>query len=298
VDPRLLLGVGPRAGRTEVRAAHRRLRAAVDPARGGTSGLADLIDAAQSVLTTGRGLERLAVDPHLVLGVGPTAAEDEVHDAYRRLARVVHPDRGGTDELFRVVAAAHDVLTGVLSDRDGRRSRRRPTTTPPPPSSPTRGPYRAPPPEERHGVSISRAWQDLAQDVGVLLAAVAVIVAAATLGWGAALVSVFVVAAWSGTLLRPAVDGALRAIVVLLGSRVRVASEIEPERFLEDRCLDAPVGRQDEEVLYDAYVAWCRTRGEPVPPWIFVERLRGLGLLLVKASAWDHGLWVGVVLRR
>ena len=107
-----------------------------------------------------------------------------------------------------------------------------------------------------------------------------------------------VVAAWFGSILRPSIEAVLRAGVVLLGSRVRVPAEVEPERFLEERCLDAPVGRQPDGELYDAYVRWCRTRGEPVPPWVFVERLRALGLLLVRASAWDAGLWVGVVLRR
>jgi len=151
---------------------------------------------------------------------------------------------------------------------------------------------------DRHGVSLGRAWRELAQNTGVLLVAMAAVGGAASLGWAGAVAATIVVAAWSGTILRPAVDGTLRAAVVLLGTRVRVASEVEPERFLEERCLDAPVGRQGEEELYRAYVRWCQAKGEPVPPWIFVERLRALGLLLVKASAWDHGLWVGVVLRR
>jgi hypothetical protein len=292
MDPRLLLGVGPRAGRTEVRAAHRRLRTAVEPARGGTDGLVQLVDAALGVLTTGRGADRLGVDPHAVLGVGLAAPEDEVHDAYRRLARIVHPDRGGTDELFRVVATAHDVLTGVLAARTGRRSRWSP---PPPP--PPRGPFRAPPLDERHAVSTLRAWRDLAQYGGVMLLAVIVVIAASSIGWWAVVAVTIVVFAWFGSILRPSMEGMLRALVVLRGARVKVDGAIEPERFLEERCLDAPVGRQREDELYGAYVRWCRAKGEPVPPWVFVERLRALGLLLVKASAWDSGLWVGVVLR-
>ena len=267
---------------------------AVDPARGGTIGLVQLVDAALAVLTTGRGAERLDVDPHAVLGVSATASDDEVHSAYRHLAPIVHPDRGGTDELFRVVATAHDVLTAAVAQP--RAGRRRQWTPPPPP--PPRGPYRAPPPEERHGVSLARAWRDLAQYGGILLvAAIGVIGAASSNRWAFAVVTVLVFA-WFGSVLRPSVDGMLRAIVVLRGARLRVPAAVEPERFLEERCLDAPVGRQHEDQLYEAYVRWCRTKGDPVPPWVFVERLRALGLLLVKSSAWDSGLWVGVVLRR
>lgn len=292
MDPRLLLGVDSPATRANVRAAHRRLRAAVDPKAGGTEGLAQLVDAAAAVLATGRGAERLAVDPHAVLGVGdgPT----ELRAAYRRLALVVHPDHGGTDELFRVVLTAYEVLNGATPRRV--RRPRAPSTPPPPP--PPRGPYRAPDPATRHTVSRWRAWRDLAQHAGPLLVAALLLVAANELGRGVFVVVLFVMTIWFSSILRPSVDGLLRAVVVLRGSHVKVAPAVEPERFLEDRCLDAPVGRQRDDVLYDAYVAWCRSRGEPVAPWVFVERLRGLGLLFVKASAWDAGLWVGVVLRR
>lgn len=294
MDPRLLLGLGPRATRANVVAAHRRLREAVDPGHGGTRGLAALVDAARDVAVHGRGAERLTIDPHAILGVGPAASPVEVRAAYRRVARAVHPDRGGTDELFRVVATSYEVLTGTVP----RRVRRpRPSYAPPRPPPP-RGPYRAPDPSARHTVSRWRAWRDLVEHAGVLLAAGLVVVATAVVSPGLAVVACFILLGWFGTFLRPAIDGFLRAVVVLRGSHVKVAPEVEPERFLEDRCLDAPVGRQREDVLYDAYVSWCRSRGSPVPPWVFVERLRGLGLLLVRASAWEAGLWVGVTLRR
>ncbi len=79
-----------------------------------------------------------------------------------------------------------------------------------------------------------------------------------------------------------------------------MAAAVEPERFLEATCLDAPVGRQREEQLYAAYVRWCHAghRGPPVASWVFVERLRSLGLLLVKPTGWEEGLWVGIALRR
>ena len=295
MDPRLLLGVSARASRATVRAAHGRLRDAVGPAAGGTVGLVSLVDAACDVALTGRGAERLSVDPHAILGVAPAAPTGEVRAAYRRLAPVVHPDRGGTDELFRVVATAAEVLTGA-SPRRVRRPR--PETWTPPPAPPPRGPYRAPDPAARHTVTGWRAWRDLVQHAAPLALAGLGLVAALQLGRTAAVVVLAVLVTWFSSILRPSVDGFLRALVVLRGARVKVAPSVEPERFLEERCLDTPVGRQRDDVLYDAYVIWCRARGDPVPPWVFVERLRGLGLLYVRSSAWDSGLWVGVTLRR
>jgi hypothetical protein len=295
VDPRLLLGVGARATRATVRAAHRRLRDAVDPRAGGTDGLVRIVDAAYAVLTTGRGAEGLAVDPHAVLGVPATADVADVRAAYRRVSLVAHPDRGGTDELFRVVATAYEVLTGT-APRRRLRGQRPPSSPPPPP--PPRGPYRAPDPSTRHHVSRWRAVRDLLEHGSPLLLALVLVATAFELAPGVGVVVVVIFLIWFGSILRPSIDGFLRAAVVLRGSRVRVKPEVEPERFLEDACLDAPVARQREDDLYDAYVRWCRGRGDAVAPWVFVERLRGLGLLFVKSSAWDSGLWVGVELRR
>jgi hypothetical protein len=303
VDPRLLLGVGARAGRSEVRAAHRRLRSAVSSARGGTDELARLVDAAAAVLGGLDAWDELAVDPHAVLGVQQGAGDEDVRAAYRRVARVVHPDLGGTDELFRVIAAAHDLLTGAIGPppREGDIWRawadRRTHAGPPPPPKP-RGPYRAPPADERHAVPTWRALRNLTGHVVALALGSLVLVAALQLNQWLGLLVLAIVVALSGVLARPAMDGMLRSAVVLLGTRVRVAADVEPERFLEDTCLDAPVGREREDVLYAAYVRWCARKGQPVAPWVFVERLRTLGLLLVKPSSWDAGLWVGVVLRR
>ena len=293
MDPRLLLGLDGQPSRAAVREAHRRLRRCVEPRAGGTAGLVALVDAAKDVLTTGRGADRLEVDPHRVLDVASDADGNAVRAAYRRIAQVAHPDHGGTDELFRVVITAYEVLTGVVP-RHARRAR--PSWTRPPPPPP-RGPYRAPDPAARHAVSRWRAWRDLAQHAAPLAAAALLLVGASLLARGLAGVAAFVLCVWFATVLRPSIEGALRAITVLRGSRLKVAAEVEPERFLEDRCLDAPVARQRDDLLYDAYVSWCRGRGEAVPSWVFVERLRGLGLLYVKASAWDAGLWVGVRLR-
>jgi hypothetical protein len=222
----------------------------------------------------------------------------EVHAAYRGLTRLVHPDAGGTVELFMVVAEAQHVLLEppVLRRRRGptaaSRSRPRPPAPPPP-----RGPYRAPPAGERHVVPTWRAARDLAANLGVLAVAAFLVSSGFTIAPAAGVVAVLAVVLLGGQVVRPAVEGALRATIVLLGSRVRVRDDVAPERFLEATCLDAPVGRQREQELYAAYVRWCGPRS-PVAPWVFVERLRTLGLLLVKSTAWEDGLWVGITLRR
>lgn len=301
MDPRLLLGVSVRAGRAEVRAAHRRLRRAVDPVRGGTDELVRIVDAAAGALTGspgGSGALLREPDPRRVLGVGVTATRDEVRAAYRRVAPAVHPDRGGTDELFRLVEGARRaLLSRPAADDPGAWSTWRPPAPPPP-----RGPYRAPPPEERHSVPTWRAVRDLAWYLSVLASAAVVVFAGFSLGpvlGGVTLAALTVAALVRAPVLRPAFEGALRAVIVLLGSRVRVPDAVAPERFLEQSCLDAPVGRAGEQELYVAYVRWCATRpAAPVAPWVFAERLRTLGLLLVKPSAWDAGLWVGITLRR
>ncbi len=148
MDARLVLGVGPDATAAEVRSAHRRLRRSVGPSRGGSESLVAVVDSAAKAALTGGDMP--AINPHALLGVAVGAAESEVRGAYRRLVRAVHPDLGGTDELFRLVAAAADVASGRLSARRARRGRPswdswRPTGPPPP-----RGPYRAPPLDQRH----------------------------------------------------------------------------------------------------------------------------------------------------
>lgn len=299
MDPWLLLGVGAGAGRAELRAVHRRLRRQVDPIRGGTAELVRLVDAAYGAVTSGQRQAPLSADPHRVLGLAAGAPPPAIHAAFRRLARRVHPDLGGTDELFRVVGAAHEALTRTPVRRTRPTWRPTPWNIPPrPPRRPAPVPYRAPAPQDRPHPPAWRAWRDLGEHFVVLAAAAVVIAAAGRLDPRLFAAAVILVVGLSGTLLRPALEGALRSVVIIRGARVRVAPEIEPERFLEETCLDAPVGRQDEAQLYLRYIDWCmaRRRG-PIPHWVFVERLRGLGLLYVKASIWDAGLWVGIRLR-
>jgi len=63
-----------------------------------------------------RGDEPEADDPHLVLGVDPSASPTELRAAYRALSRALHPDKTGGDpdslKRFVAVAAAYETLSG------------------------------------------------------------------------------------------------------------------------------------------------------------------------------------------
>jgi DnaJ-class molecular chaperone len=51
-----------------------------------------------------------SVDPRTVLGVGPDASPDEMRDAYHAKSKKHHPDLGGDEWAFRMVARAYEVL--------------------------------------------------------------------------------------------------------------------------------------------------------------------------------------------
>jgi hypothetical protein len=54
------------------------------------------------------------MDPHAVLGLDPGASPEEVHRAYRTLAKRFHPDRAGDGELMISINAAYDLLREQL----------------------------------------------------------------------------------------------------------------------------------------------------------------------------------------
>jgi curved DNA-binding protein CbpA len=60
-------------------------------------------------------------DPYRVLGVEPTASAEELHDAYRRLVKLHHPDRnGGSAEAtrrFQDIQAAYEEVTQLRAAR-------------------------------------------------------------------------------------------------------------------------------------------------------------------------------------
>src|SRR5437879_12761575 len=53
--------------------------------------------------------------PYEVLGVKPDATPDEIHQAYRKLAKEFHPDlnpgKPAAEARFKAVSAAHDILS-------------------------------------------------------------------------------------------------------------------------------------------------------------------------------------------
>jgi hypothetical protein len=57
-----------------------------------------------------------AATPYEVLGVSPAASQDDLRKAYRRLARMTHPDLGGSPETFRRVQLAWERI-GTPEDR-------------------------------------------------------------------------------------------------------------------------------------------------------------------------------------
>lgn len=50
-------------------------------------------------------------DYHSILGLARGATEDEIKKAYRKLANIHHPDKGGDEEKFKEVKEAYEKLT-------------------------------------------------------------------------------------------------------------------------------------------------------------------------------------------
>jgi curved DNA-binding protein CbpA len=69
----------------------------------------------------------VAPDPYEVLGVRPGASTEELHDAYRRLVKLHHPDRNGgsaeSTRRFQEIQAAYEAV---------RSGKARPRPAPPP----------------------------------------------------------------------------------------------------------------------------------------------------------------------
>jgi curved DNA-binding protein CbpA len=49
-------------------------------------------------------------DPYRVLGVPRGVSDENLHDAYRRLVKLHHPDRGGDPERFKDIQQAYEEL--------------------------------------------------------------------------------------------------------------------------------------------------------------------------------------------
>lgn len=57
------------------------------------------------------------LDPYQVLGVRKNFTFDELKEAYRTIARMVHPDKGGTDQLFQLVTNCFRTLANEYKMR-------------------------------------------------------------------------------------------------------------------------------------------------------------------------------------
>jgi hypothetical protein len=53
------------------------------------------------------------IDPHQVLGVTDRASLQELRDAYKRKAKLYHPDAGGEDWSFRILVQAYEMLSSA-----------------------------------------------------------------------------------------------------------------------------------------------------------------------------------------
>jgi DnaJ-like protein len=64
---------------------------------------------------------RVTRDPYRTLGIEPTASSEELHDAYRRLVKLHHPDRnGGSPEAtrrFQDIQAAYEEIGRLRAGR-------------------------------------------------------------------------------------------------------------------------------------------------------------------------------------
>ena len=56
------------------------------------------------------GCHSFSLDPRTILGVSPAASLDEIHEAFRAKSKKHHPDLGGDEWAFRMVARAYEVL--------------------------------------------------------------------------------------------------------------------------------------------------------------------------------------------
>jgi len=63
------------------------------------------------------GYHSFSVDPRTILGVGRDASMEEIREAYRAKSKKHHPDAGGDEWAFRMVARAYDVLKTTSAER-------------------------------------------------------------------------------------------------------------------------------------------------------------------------------------
>jgi curved DNA-binding protein CbpA len=75
------------------------------------------------------------IDPWGILGVPASATLEQIRDAYHAKARKHHPDTGGDDWAFRIVARAYEILsTARVAGRAAQEVRRPPVESEPEPT--------------------------------------------------------------------------------------------------------------------------------------------------------------------
>src|SRR5690349_13406033 len=55
-------------------------------------------------------LDGHSLDPYVVLGVARDATAEQIREAFRRKSKKYHPDAGGDDWAFKIVARAYEAL--------------------------------------------------------------------------------------------------------------------------------------------------------------------------------------------
>lgn len=67
-------------------------------------------------------LDGLKLEAHEVLGVAPDASPEAIREAYHAKSKKHHPDRGGDEWAFRVVARAYEILSARADGAAPRRA--------------------------------------------------------------------------------------------------------------------------------------------------------------------------------
>lgn len=107
------------------------------------------------------------IDPALVLGVSHDASLEQIRDAYRARSKKYHPDLGGDEWAFRLVARSYEVLSKarISSRLSAESDRSRPSAQP---AAPTAEPV-TPREPGTEGASVRSGIRDQVEHPGLLV---------------------------------------------------------------------------------------------------------------------------------
>jgi hypothetical protein len=117
------------------------------------------------------GTHSFSLDPRTILAVGPHATLDDIREAYRSKSKKHHPDLGGDEWAFRMVARAYEVLktTAVAGVTNGAVDRSSGWTPPTAENGPAEQPEKAL--DEFRTVDVDLIWMRFeTEGIGQLLA--------------------------------------------------------------------------------------------------------------------------------